>query len=129
MDGIEIEGEEKILSQLKKIGDISVLREPMYRAVLRLEARMSKYPNQRGGTKYRRTGSYGRRWTHKVTIAGGTITGKIGNNIEYGPYVGSAQFQNHIFSGQWITDVRALHEEERTIRSDFEQAINDLGKG
>ena len=54
--------------------------------------RMSKYPSQRPGSTYRRTGEYGRRWTRRgPRILGKDLVAEVGSNLEYAPYVGGSK--------------------------------------
>lgn len=52
-------------------------------------ARQTRYPPQRSGTRYRRTGEYGRRWTMKgpSPLKLGLMI-QVGSNLEYAGYVG-----------------------------------------
>lgn len=110
--------------KLAKIDLLDILREPMTRAILRLQSRMATYPPPPAGSKYRRSGNYGRLWTHKVDINGDSIIGTVGNRIMYGPYVGSERFQARVHRNRWTTDQRALDLERSAIISDFRQVIN-----
>ena len=50
--------------------------------------RIAKYPPQRPGTRYRRTGTLGRGWTKQgPAMEGSDLVVKVGNNVEYTPSV------------------------------------------
>lgn len=123
-DEITIEGLNELEKKLSSFDLMEVLRPPMYRAVLRLQSKMAKYPPARAGSRYKRTGSLGRRWTHDVDINRDSIKGKVGNRTLYGPYVQSEQFQARWHRGIWQTDQRVLNEERHSIINDFQTAIN-----
>lgn len=141
---IEIRGLEQLYRKLDKVAATATLVKPMQRSVMRLQRRMQEYPppltprqgplgprasrrqasvrNFRGG--YRRTGTYGRRWTTRVTTEAGGLQGKVGNNVAYGPYVGSRQYQAKIHAGRWNTDQSVLDQETPGILADFQKTID-----
>lgn len=147
---ITIQGLDRLYRKLGKIASAQVLERPMQRAVLRLQRRMQEYPpalaavqgpasqpvrfSTRGGRQvgfiarrrkpYRRTGTYGRRWTTKVQRSSGGLVGRVGNNVAYGPYVGSERFQARIHRGRWNTDERIVREEQAAIVADFQREID-----
>lgn len=120
---ITISGLDKVGGRLDSLRIGDVLRNPMYRAVLRIQADMQKYPPQRAGARYRRTGTLGRRWTTRVTSSGNSITGTVGNNTSYGPFVQSQRFQARIHRGLWQTDAQVVERNIDVIVDDFRAAI------
>ena len=124
-DEVVLVGIEELKKKLSGTNILEILRDPMYRAVLRLQARMSRYPPPRAGSRYRRTGAYGKKWTHEVTLTAKSLTGRAGNNILYGPYVGSERFQFWAHRGRWMNDQLAIDLEKNHIINDFQTAIND----
>lgn len=130
MPTITLEGAPRAHRKLNDLDDISdILRKPMNRALFRLAEKMSAYPPPPPGSTYRRTGSYGRRWTtasREIRRATTTrIEGRIGNNTTYGPVVGSAQFQAKIHRNRWSTDESVAEQEEKWIGDQFESAMDD----
>lgn len=123
MASIVIEGIDRLMAKLGSAAANDVLRPPMQRAVYRLQAGMAVYPQQRAGSRYIRTGTLGRRWTTKVEQSDNGLTGKIGNNTSYGPFVQSQMFQAAVHKGRWQTDEMVLKREQDAIVSDFERAI------
>ena len=123
MASIVIEGIDKLMAKLGSAAANDVLRPPMQRAVYRLQAGMAVYPQQRLGSRYIRTGTLGRRWTTKVEQSENGLTGKIGNNTSYGPFVQSQMFQAAVHKGRWQTDEMVLKREQDAIVNDFERAI------
>ena len=80
----------------KKLGAVKAMQTyvpPLQRSVLRLQRSMQVYPPAPAHSSYVRTGSYGKRWTTHVDVGSHQLVGTVGNNIEYGPFVGSSQFQ------------------------------------
>lgn len=120
---IRITGIDKVLAKLGKVEGINVLRAPMQRAVYRLQARMAQYPAQRANSRYRRTGTLGRKWTAKIDEGNGVIRGRVGNNTEYAPLVQSYQFQARIHRSLWQTDKYVVETETRNIERDFQGTI------
>ena len=122
---IQIKGIDELIRKLGKVEGTKHLRQPMQRAVYRLQARMAQYPAQRTNSSYRRTGTLGRKWTSKIEQGNGSITGKVGNNASYAPLVQSYRFQARIHRGLWQTDRYVVDTEYRTIVRDFENAISE----
>lgn len=139
---VQIRGLDRLIRKLGKVAGTQVLEKPMQRGVLRLQRRMQEYPPALAGvqgptragasarsvrrfrTPYRRTGTYGRRWTTRIAKGAGGLQGKIGNNTRYGPYVGSERFQARVHRGRWNTDDRVVRQEAPGILADFQQAID-----
>jgi len=120
---ITIEGTDKIAAKLDRLNIGEILRTPMYRAVLRIQADMQKYPPQRAGSTYRRTGTLGRRWTTNVVSTARRAEGSVGNNTSYGPFVQSSQFQARVHRGVWQTDTQVIERNIDVIVSEFSAAI------
>ena len=120
---IEIRGTDALIAKLGKVQATNVLRDPMQRAVLRIQRDMQEYPTQRVGSTYRRTGTLGRLWTTRVQQNSGYLEGKVGNRVKYAPFVQSRQFQARIHRGRWQTDERVVNLNARTIVRDFEATI------
>jgi len=53
-----------------------------------------------------------------------SIEARVGNNTEYGPLVGSKQFQAEAHKGRWTTDEQAIELERDAIEKDFQEAVN-----
>jgi len=47
---------------------------------------LATYPRQRAGVEYRRTGSLGRSWQHRVEARGGAIVGTVASQGQIAPY-------------------------------------------
>lgn len=123
---IKIEGIDKLIAKLGKAQGLNHLRPAMQRSVYRLQARMAQYPAQRPNSRYRRTGTLGRKWTSKIDQSSNELQGKVGNNTYYAPLVQSRRFQAKIHRSLWInTDQYVLDTERRNIERDFKQAIDE----
>lgn len=146
---MNIEGLDRLYRKLDAVSAANVLVSSMWLGVERLKRRMQEYPpnlppkqgtaynpvrfTTRGGKAvsfiakarkpYKRTGTYGRRWTARVTARAGVLTGRVGNNVRYARYVGSAQDQAGIHRGRWNTDEQVLNEERAAIQADFARAV------
>lgn len=121
-----------VFNALDAASQRDILRPPMVRSLARLQNTMARYPAPPSGSRYRRTGNYGRAWTSEVAESGDGITGKLGNAVRgprgrsYGPYVGDSEMQARIHSGRWIHDQGALEMHIDAIVDDFAQAINGV---
>lgn len=120
---MELTGVNELFAKLDAVAGNRALRPPMERALLALQADMARYPRQRTGTKYRRTGTLGRRWTKAVRADSSGLEGKVGNNTAYGPYVQDAKRQAHVHQGLWQTDAEVMRRRQAEIVADFDQVI------
>lgn len=120
---IRIDGVDRAVQRLGAVESARVLEQPMREAVLMLEADMKMYPPQRGGGRYRRTGTLGRRWTHRIRFESGGVTGVVGNNTSYAPLVQSSAFQTAVHRGRWQTDRSVLQRRRKEIVDRFRAAI------
>ena len=102
---------------------VPILRPPMVRSVARLISDLASYPPAPPTSRYRRTGTLGRRWTSETRVTSDSLRGEIGNNTSYGPFVQSSEDQAHMHVGRWQTDQQVADDNEATIVSDFERAI------
>lgn len=144
---VQVQGLDALYRKLGAVASTQVLVKPMGRGVLTLQRRMQEYPPSlpavQGPTRagasrksiarfrqpYKRTGTYGRRWTIKITASGNGLIGTVGNNTPYGPLVGSAQFQARIHQGRWNTDDKVIKEEAPGILDDFQASIDQALAG
>ncbi len=72
---------------------------------------------------YDRTGKLGQAWTTSVRQTARETVGKVGNAIEYAPYVQSAAKQAWMHKGRWRTDAQAIKQFEAKIVKRFRDAI------
>lgn len=122
---IEIRGVDKLLKKLGKVQTHTVLEPPMRRAVLRLQRDMQEYPPQPANSLYRRTGTLGRRWTTRITRSASGLSGRVGNNTRYAPWVQSQRFQRGIHQRTgWPTDIQVIERNRAAIVDDFKRAID-----
>lgn len=131
---IEIKGIAEVNAKLGSMVTREVLRPPMQRAVSRLQYVVQDYPPAPSGSRYirgygfaggpRTSENLGKRWTTVIETHADGLVGKVGNNASYGPLVQSERFQTavHRRTG-WMTDERALRENEDAIVGDFEREI------
>lgn len=123
---IEIKGLPELYKKLGRLATLDYLIPPMQAGLFRLESRMKEYPQARPSSTYRRTGTLGRRWVSEPVrhIAEG-LSGKIGNNTQYGVWVQSSAFQARVHAGRWQTDQQVMGEEKEFIIRLFENAVAD----
>jgi hypothetical protein len=136
---ITIVGVDRLVAKFGRVASLNYLKEPMYRAVYRIQGYMANYPRQRNpNTRYIRGRGWadkdgvvrrltsehlGKRWTTKVDITSDGLRGKVGNNVSYAPYVQSAKFQATVHKGWWQTDEMAVRRNRAAIVRDFNSAI------
>ena len=124
MASIRIEGVDKLLRKFNSLRQIhSILRPPMQRSVMILQADLAKYPSPRPNSSYVWTGTLGRSWTPRVRTEGDRLVGRVGTKVIYAPFVQSQQFQANIHRGRWQTDVQVLERNRTRIMRQFESAI------
>lgn len=123
MTTITITGIEELFRKLDRVQAIETLVPPMQRSVYRVVNAMADYPPPPAQSRYVRTGTLGRRWTSKTTRQSDGVTGTIGNNTSYGPFVQSKAFQARVHRGRWQTDEQVLTDNLTAIQADFERAI------
>lgn len=127
---IKIEGIEELFRKLSNATAVQTLVPPMQRAVLRLQAKLANYPPAPPRSRYRRTGTLGRRWTTRVEPGAESVTGRVGNNTVYGPLVQSERFQARIHQRTgWQTDRQVIERERENIIRDFQRAIDEALRG
>ncbi len=123
---ITTEGFEEAVDALQKRGlaALDVLEAPLRRGALRIEAGMKRYPQQATGTKYRRTGTLGRRWTTRtMRPSPSRLEVEVGNNTLYGPYVQSAARQAWMHKGKWQTDDETVEKLKAEIITDVQRTV------
>lgn len=137
---IEIKGVAELIKELGLFAALDKLEPPMRRSLYRLHAAVDDYPPAPPGSRYIRGYGFpgrptseklGQRWTTKIERTTDGLVGKVSNNASYGPWVQSERFQTrfHRRTG-WMTDERAMRENEQAIVDDFEREIDRaLAKG
>lgn len=114
---------------IKRFSNPNILHDPMEASLALLHDFMARYPAQRAGSTYRRTGDYGRKWTEAIRPEGSGLYGELGNSVRsrrhgkaYGPYVGNEQRQSR-YNTHWQTDADAIRQHEPQIQRYFDQAL------
>lgn len=148
---IEVRGLDELIAKLGRLASFQNLRAPMADSLNKLWGDVAKYPQppEPGSFKgfvgdkqrryffyalhagliqvpYRRTGTLGRRWTMQITQASDSITGILGNNTIYGPWVQDKTQQAEIHRGRWQTAQDALEKRRVWIVNRFNQTIARL---
>jgi hypothetical protein len=123
MASIKIEGVDKLKRKFNSLQQInSILRPPMQRSVMILQADLAKYPPKRPSF-YVWTGTLGKAWTPRVRPEGDRLVGRVGTKVIYAPFVQSQAFQAKIHQDHWQTDVQVLENNKTRIIRQFELAI------
>lgn len=126
MTKITIEGLDAVNVKLGKLITLCKNpRRPMTKSVAHLHKEIADYSKvpARPGSGYRRTGTLGRKWVHRVEQEG--RRGVVGNNAIYAPYVQSRARQRAPFRGRWHTEADVAEKEAGTVAEFFRQAIRD----
>lgn len=121
----------QVAEELARRGEsiLQVLEGPLDRGAFRIEAGMKVYPPPPSGSRYRRTGTLGRRWATRPIREVGAVGREIGNNTRYAPFVQSDEFQAYMHRGQWQTDAQVLRREAPAIVRDVEEALGEFLEG
>ncbi len=92
--------------------------------------RVTLYPPPIPGSPYVRGGpgseNLGQKWTSRVTIGSGNFEGELGNNVSYGPFVQSEEFQATIHQGRWSTIEQIVESEMGNINAIFAVQFNQV---
>lgn len=70
-----------------------------------------------------RTGKLEQSWTTRITRSAGGLTGKVGTNRKYAPWVQSERFQAGFHRKRWQTDQQVVDRNRAAIVADFEREI------
>ena len=139
---VRIEGLDRVIRKLDKLE--ANLFKPMTKATAHIQEKMADYPPASGKPQpfktdrqrryffwalreglitipYRRTGTLGRKWTHRVERGG--RRGVVGNNTAYGPLVQSGDQQAGYHRGTWQTDQEVADREAGQVRQFFVDEI------
>jgi hypothetical protein len=126
---IQIHGIDQLIAKLGRVAAQDVLTQPMRESVTRLQSEMMVSPPAIAGSRYVRTGTLGRRWTAKVTRVSGGVTGRVGNNTVYAPFVQSQMFQSRVHVGRWRTDAQTLERLRPWVVERFQRRIRQALEG
>jgi hypothetical protein len=114
------QGLKDLRAEVPKIG-----AQDLYDALKRARAKVIKYPPPPPGSRYRRTGTYGRAWTVRRNptgrrqFAGYTLIGHAVQRVrEYTKYVGGDAYglqQAMIHEGRWVLARDAIEAEMKKL--------------
>jgi len=125
---VRIEGVEELAQKLGRFNANDLLRAPMARGLMEIQAALQVYPPQRHNSSYVRGGpgseKLGSRWTHRIHTQPDGIYGVVGNNASYAPFVQNYQFQAGVHRRRWLTDKAAVEKYSAGIVNDFQRVIN-----
>lgn len=142
---VEVEGLDELLERFGRLEGFGVLRPAMDAAVKLLQNELAIYPPQAhkrmGGFKsdkqrryvmmlvrtgqvpYRRTGTLGRSWTTSVETTGNDMIGRVGNAVNYGPYVMDRSQQAYAHQGVWPVAQDVAEQNAETVLGVFADAV------
>lgn len=149
MGGIKIRGARELMAKLERLNKLKVVVPAIKAATLHVKGKIATYPpateanspTNPTGRWYQR--GYGPRWARKNGQAGGRktsetlgrrwttdyrnggLTGVVGNNASYGPYVQSEQEQASFHRERgWKTDEDVINSEQDTVERYILRAID-----
>jgi hypothetical protein len=143
---VEVQGIEELQARLGRAVSNAVLSGAMQRACALIQERLALYPpashrriqwasekqrrfvmaairEGRIEVPYRRTGTLGRRWTTAISGSGDDLTGTVGNNTTYGPYVMSRDMQAAYHAGTWPVAEAVANQAEGDVLGIFQDAV------
>ena len=118
---VRSDGADELVQRFGNLRMQTILRPPMNRGLLEIQAALQEYPEARPTSSYVRTGRLGKAWTHRVYTEPGAIYGVVGNNVEYAPFVQNYQFQSRVHKRRWLTDKAAVEQFRSGIVADFQR--------
>lgn len=155
MTTITITGLDKVMHKLKTVDQLALHMEPpMVKSLNHLQRRLGRYPQKAAGafsrlatpaqkraywakvrsgeigtTKsggYRREGTIGRKFSHRIIRSASSITGELTNNAPGAIYViGERQQPFHKASG-WPQVDDVAEKEAKAVQGYFDAAIRDI---
>ncbi len=110
MPEFEFRGTEEMMELIGMLPDLAVeAAEPaMGDALDYLHSMLPDYPPQREGSRYRRTGTLGRRFTTEVIAGSEDVIGRIGTNLAYAPWVVGPDYPGEEIGGRMMYQARVL---------------------
>jgi hypothetical protein len=149
MTTIRVEGLDKLIRKLEGLGKLGYLRAGIKAATAHVKGKVNKYPPSSeanspkgpgGGSWYQR--GYGSRWIRRDGSQGGSktsqtlgrrwtirtendgLTGIIGNNVTYSPFVHDKDKQTDFHAARgWMTTEKVAEQEAATVRKFIEAEI------
>lgn len=108
---IEIRGLDGVRRELEKVrkGILETEKKAMEAGMGTMLRGVPAYPEKPEGSRYRRTGTLGRRIGTRVNVVGNEVVGAIGTNTVYAPWVISEEAvgergpQARVHRGRWWT--------------------------
>ena len=128
---IRINGLDEVRKALGEAGAVQALRPAVEKSLNTIVDRVADYPPPITGQAYVRTGTLGKKWP-PVEMDSDGLSGKIGTNVKYAPYVQDDEKQAAIHKGRWETVSQAMESMEPEIveifQKQIEQVIDDFNK-
>ena len=107
---------------------LAIVRPPLERGGLRVEAGMKPYPAPPPNSRYVRgapphSEKLGSRWTSRSISGPGFVGREVGNTASYAPRVQSAERQAPIHRRRWQTDEQIITQELPVTVSEVRRAV------
>ena len=127
---IRVEGLDKLLGKFAKIDSklYQELTNATEKSVIAVHKRAATYPPKRPSSKYRRTGTLGRRWMYRVVKKPGAPWGIVLNRTRYGKWVMGAKDQAAVHRGRWVRTDQIAEEQAKKINRFYEYAVEQAIK-
>lgn len=119
----------EVAAELERRGKnvLRILEGPIDRGASRIEAGMKIYPPPPPNSRYRRTGTLGRRWTTRPFRSATEVGREVGNKtLPYAPLVQSEELQARVHRGRWLTDAQVLQREAPRMLRDVETTLQEF---
>ena len=112
---------------------LAIVRPPLERGGLRVEAGMKPYPPPPPNSRYVRgapphSEKLGSRWTSRSISGAGFVGREVGNTASYAPFVQSAERQATIHRGRWQTDEQVIEREMPAVIADVRRSLEDAAE-
>lgn len=119
-------GDDEIVALLKKLESPDSMKPAFHRIGVSGKSFLKRYPPQPPNSRYRRTGTLGRKWTFAVRRKLFGIETLFGNNTLYAPDVQGQGTQAEIHAGRWQTDQDMLDQKGDEFVQEVNEEIDDL---
>lgn len=130
-DTVIILNDKAVIAALNRAPDvlIAAIQPAVERWQLRRQAELARYPPQNPASRYRRTGTLGRKWTGSRPTWSASRSGfesRLGNNTPYAPFVqGERQSR---YNGAWLTVQDAEDKGKPALEADVRAAAEQAAQ-
>lgn len=134
---IRIEGLEELKRKFEEMPAMlnQLMKTEMERSMEFIHGRVPAYPPPPPGSTYQRTLTLGKSINTEVKALGGDVTGEIGTNVVYAPYVISSEEtrdgrgpQAWMHKGRWWTLQEVVEKAMGAVTNRFQKMVDRLLK-